>query len=117
MPKSKTTHTDVFRAVLNGAMASVGGNKVTNTTAKLLVIELVSGIGSFSPLYTNTPVASELLVSDASGTVGQYQFFGPILTGMGVATIHTLTKIYVKPGETLTFANPNGYLNVSGRYE
>ena len=108
---------NVFRAVLNGALASVGGNKFTNSTSKLLVIELVSGIGSFSPLYTNTPTASDLLVSDATGTVGQYWFFGPILTGTGVATIHALTKIYVKPKETLTLTNPNGYLNVSGRYE
>jgi hypothetical protein len=117
MKKSKKTHTDVFRAVLNGAMASVGGNKFTNTTSKLLVIEVVSGIGSFSPLYTSSPVASELSVSDATGTVGQYQFFGPVLTITSVATIHARTKIYVKPGETLTFSNPNGYLNVSGRYE
>ena len=92
-------------------------NKVTNSTPKLLVVELVSGIGSFSPLFTTTPVPSELMVSDASGTVGQYQFFGPILTTTGVATIHALTKIYLKPGETLTLPNPNGYLNQSGRYE
>jgi hypothetical protein len=117
MKKLPKTHTDVFRAVLNGAAASVGGNKFTNTTSRLLVVELVSGIGSISPLYTGSPVPTELAVSDASGTVGQYQFFGPILAITGMPSIYELTRIYVKPGETLTLVNPNGFLNVSGRYE
>jgi hypothetical protein len=115
----KNIGTGVFRATLNASLAGTGGNAYTNASKQLLVIEMVSGIGSSSPINAGAVVPSNLVVLNTGDpTDPSYLFFGPTPPGgIGLPTIHEVTKIYVKPGETIQFQNVDGVLSLSGHFE
>jgi hypothetical protein len=98
----------LFRAQLGRGGPAV---EVTNTTSRSLVIDFV-----FAPL-----AALLLQVRASGGEIHSYTFYGvlpPPLPG-GQAPqpgITQLTKLIVKPGETLAMGN-QGTAEVTGHYE